>query len=315
MSNFNKDLQNYKSTIDQSLLEIYKVGPKLLKDPINHIIKGGKRLRPILCMMTAKSLGVDYKKSIDCSVSIELLHIFSLIHDDIMDDDNLRHGDLTIHKKWNLSIGILSGDAVLALAFNRLNKVDNKIKELFNSALIAVCEGQALDLEYETRNDISINEYLKMINLKTSHMIGLCSRLGSIIANTDNNTVDTMNKFGELLGIAFQIQDDILEIVSDVYSMGKNLNSDIILNKKTFLYVKAMEMIPDKINEVIFTFKNDEPLMIEKYKETLIKEGVVEFAQSYANKIFLDAKSCLDKVKLEDDNLEKFINYIRNRKC
>ena len=315
MSNFNKDLQDYKSIIDESLLEIYKEGPELLKNPINHIIKGGKRLRPILCMMTTESLGEDYRKSIDCSVSIELLHIFSLIHDDIMDNDNLRHGDLTIHKKWNLSIGILSGDAVLALAFNRLNKVDNKIKELFNSALIAVCEGQAFDLEYESRNDISIKEYLNMISLKTSHMIGLCSRLGAIISNSDSSTVSTMNRFGELLGIAFQIQDDILEVISDVDNMGKNLNSDIILNKKTFLHIKAREMIPDKIDKIMYTFKDDENLMVKKYKEILIKEEVVAFAESYTDDIFLDAKSCLKKVKLNNDNLEKFINHIRNRKC
>ena len=160
---FNDLIVEYKTMIDAELVNIYNDGPKLLKKPINHIILGGKRLRPILCMLTAKSFNGNEKKSLICSVSIELLHIFSLVHDDIMDNDILRHGTKTIHSKWNIPIGILSGDAILALALihlNRLTQNKNLIIEKFNAALIKVCEGQALDKEFETKSTVDISEYL-----------------------------------------------------------------------------------------------------------------------------------------------------------
>jgi len=147
----NENFDIYKKMIDDRLSSIYKDGPSLIKDPINYVIKGGKRLRPILCMLTNEACHGKLEDALSTAVSIELLHIFSLIHDDIMDDDCMRHGTETIHNKWNISIGILSGDAILALAFKELNASSNLIKEKFNSGLIAVCEGQALDLEYEKK--------------------------------------------------------------------------------------------------------------------------------------------------------------------
>ena len=310
MSKFEIHLVELREKIDDSLKQVYQNGPKLLKDPINHVIVGGKRLRPILCMLTAESLGSNSKKVIDAAISIELLHIFSLIHDDIKDNDNLRHGNETIHKKWGLPTGILAGDAVLALAFNGLNKLDNEIKELFNSALIAVCEGQALDLEYENKKNVTIDEYLYMINLKTSHMLGLSSQLGAFIANSDNNTVLKMNTFGKLLGNAFQIQDDLLEVTSDSKIMGKTLNSDYQLNKKTFLYLKAKEIIPDKLELLI---KNNNGF--SDYKNLLLSEGIVDLTKTYIDNVFDDAVDCILSLKLNNDNLLNFLNYVKDRKC
>jgi len=315
MSAFNDDILYYKNLIDNSIVNIYKTGPKLLLDPINHILYGGKRFRPILCLLVNKSLNGKENMAIDCSLSIELLHIFSLIHDDIMDDDALRHSRETIHCKWNVPVAILAGDAILGLAFKRLNKVENKIKEFFNSALIAVCEGQALDIEYESLDKISLEEYIKMIDLKTGHMISLCMQLGAITATNDQSIIDEMQSIGSYIGRAFQIQDDLLEITSSANIIGKNLNSDILLNKKTFLTVDAYEKKADKIDSLKKKYKDDDEKMIIKYKELLHDEGIVDNALVYIDKIFNDAENKLKRINLNDSCLNEFINYVKNREC
>ena len=235
MSHFNRNMLHYKKLVDNELDTIYINGPTLLREPINHIKFGGKRLRPCLCMLICDMFDVDIKKALVPAVSIELLHLFSLVHDDIMDNDDLRHNKITLHKKWNTSVAILAGDAILALAFRRLNSTDNTIKELFNGALIAVCEGQALDIEYETSNIVSKNDYLNMIDFKTGHMIGLSAQLGGILSKLHIDDINKLNNYGKLIGRAFQVQDDLLEISSTSLKMGKTLESDFILGKKTYL--------------------------------------------------------------------------------
>ena len=315
MSVYNDDISYFKKLIDDSLINVYTDGPKLLLDPINHIILGGKRLRPILLLLVNKSLNGKQENAINCAISVELLHIFSLIHDDIMDNDNIRHSKKTIHSKWNIPIAILAGDAILGLAFNGLNKVKNEIKELFNSALIAVCEGQALDIEYESLNKISLDCYIKMIDLKTGHMIALCMSVGSITATDDQNIVDEMKSIGVCIGRAFQIQDDLLEVTSNSTIMGKNVDSDILLNKKTFLTVYAFEKIPDKIDFLKNEYKNDSSQIVEKYKKLLHEEGIVKDARLYIDKILNDAESKLKRINLNDNCLDEFINYVKVRKC
>ena len=219
----NKTIIKYKNIINKELSSIYPVGPELLKNPINHILNGGKRVRPLLCMLVNNACGGKLEKSVKPALSIELLHIFSLVHDDIMDNDSLRHGIPTIHQKWNNSIAILSGDAILALAFRELNSSTNLIKQKFNSALIAVCEGQALDIEYQNIDKISIKQYFEMINLKTAYMLGLSAEIGALLAIDDYEIVENFRKIGFLIGKVFQIQDDLLEITSDSSIMGKSL--------------------------------------------------------------------------------------------
>ena len=232
--NFNK-FEKYKSLVDGELDNLYSNGPKLLIEPINHILKGGKRLRPILCILSYESIKNDRNSEIlTIATSIELLHIFSLIHDDIMDNDKLRHGVETIHTKWSIPVGILAGDAVLALAMKKINKSSKIIIEKFNDGLLKVCEGQALDVEFESVIDLDISEYIKMINLKTGYMLGLSAQLGSLAAGLDLKSSSSYMDFGLLLGEAFQLQDDLLEIISTKEQMRKSLTSDIVLNKKTY---------------------------------------------------------------------------------
>ena len=313
---FEKKLTNYKNLIDEELNKTYNDGPVLLREPINYILMGGKRLRPILCMLTSDSFGGNKKNSLCCSISIELLHIFSLVHDDIMDDDVLRHGKNTIHDKWDIPIGILAGDAILALAFKQLNQLDNNIKEKFNSALIAICEGQALDIEYQGKNNTSLDEYIAMIDLKTSHIIGLCAELGAVISHLKDEDVFKMKSFGKLIGRAFQIQDDLLEATLSQEVMGKSLDSDIILNKKTFLMIKANEKCPKEISELLLTIKHNSSFEIkQKYLDILNKNNLIVEAECYIENIFNDATNILNSMKLYNNSLYDFMDYIKGRKC
>jgi len=295
----NKLIKDYKSLIDSRLGIVYTNGPKLLKEPINHILHGGKRIRPLLCMIVNDACSGKVEEVIDVAVSIELLHIFSLVHDDIMDGDQLRHGIKTIHEKWDNSIAILSGDAILALAFKGLNSSSNLIKQKFNSALIAVCEGQALDIEYQELDKISLDQYYDMINLKTGHMLGLSAEIGALISNESSYEAGTYKKMGLLIGKVFQIQDDLLEITSSSNAMGKSLSSDILLNKKTYLMIKAENSFPGSLDNIykryskdLSILKNSVPKFIKSNSDLMkkikdIKEAKVEDGGSGAFDIFL----------------------------
>ena len=310
---FKKELNNFKKLVDNELLNIYPNGPKLIKDPINYVVTGGKRLRPSLCLLICNSFNKDITKALIPAVSIELLHLFSLVHDDIMDNDDIRHNKQTIHKKWNIPVAILAGDAILALAFKRLNNADHSIKELFNSALIAVCEGQALDIEYEELNNISEKQYLDMIDLKTGHMLGLSAQLGGILSKVSTNNQSKLKEYGTLIGRAFQIQDDILEIISDSSIMGKSLESDFILGKKTFLMIQARDKFPDKFNDILKQSEDNYKIAFKLYKNLLLEEKIIANSIDYVVKTFNDAENLVKGI-IPNDSLRNFITILKNRK-
>ena len=313
MSQFNSNMVRYKKLVDNELDTIYVNGPTLLREPINHIKFGGKRLRPCLCMLICDMFNVDIKKALVPAVSIELLHLFSLVHDDIMDNDDLRHNKITLHKKWNTSVAILAGDAILALAFRRLNNTDNTIKELFNGALIAVCEGQALDIEYETSNFVSKNDYLNMIDFKTGHMIGLSAQLGGILSKLHRDDISKLNNYGKLIGRAFQVQDDLLEISSTSLKMGKTLESDFILGKKTYLMIEAKRLFPNEYEEIISISLKDNKKGFQKFKELIEQSGIINDCKDYIHDTFLKADKMVDTIK-HNKNLKEFTKLIKNRK-
>ena len=309
----NKLIKEYKNIIDTRLSIVYPNGPKLLKEPINHILHGGKRIRPLLCMLVNDACNGKFEDVIDVSVSIELLHIFSLVHDDIMDDDHLRHGITTIHEKWDNSIAILSGDAILALAFKGLNSSPNLIKQKFNSALIAVCEGQALDIEYQNLDNISLNQYYEMINLKTAYMLGLSSEIGALLANQNSKEVDKFKKIGLLIGKVFQIQDDLLEIYSDSNNMGKSLESDLLLAKKTYLMIQAKEAVPFELNSALELAQENFTTGLEKVRTVLIDSGIRQKAEEKINSTIKEADLLLSELNIDIEKLSFFSNLITNR--
>ena len=311
----NKLIKDYKSLIDSRLEIVYPIGPKLLKEPINHILYGGKRIRPLLCMLVNDACSGKAEEVIDVAVSIELLHIFSLVHDDIMDGDQLRHGIKTIHEKWDNSIAILSGDAILALAFKGLNSSSNLIKQKFNSALIAVCEGQALDIEYQELDKISLDQYYNMINLKTGHMLGLSSEIGALISNESNNeSAGIYKKMGLLIGKVFQIQDDLLEITSSSHTMGKSLSSDILLNKKTYLMIKAEDSFPGSLDKIYKRYSKDLSILKNEIKNFLFDNKIIEETKDYISDIFKEVDNILISNNQSNKNIIELVNFVRRRK-
>lgn len=231
-----------------AFLETYKEErePKNLYEPIAYILNlGGKRLRPVLTLMTADCFDGDTNQALDAALAVEVFHNFSLIHDDIMDAAPLRRGHQTVHEKWDLNTGILSGDAMLIMAYqlfeNYQPETFQKLAKLFSKTALEVCEGQQYDIDFEMRSDVSIPEYLKMIEYKTAVLVGAAMKMGAIIANASTEDQNRCYEFGKNLGIAFQLQDDYLDAFGNPETFGKQVGGDIIENKKTYLYLKALE--------------------------------------------------------------------------
>jgi len=221
--------------------------PKQLYDPISYIINlGGKRVRPLLVLMATELFGKDANESVHAAMAIEIFHNFTLVHDDIMDNAPLRRGQATVHEKWSTNVAILSGDVMMVEANKNLAKVNpvflKDALDTFNATAQGVCEGQQLDMEFERRDDVSIEEYINMIRLKTAVLLGGALKLGAIIAGASAKDADLIEQFGENIGIAFQLHDDILDVYADPEKFGKQVGGDIIANKKTFLLLKAFEL-------------------------------------------------------------------------
>ena len=242
------DLQFFQKEFASFLEKNIRVGePKNLYEPFLYIMNlGGKRLRPALTLMVTDLLGGDYRKALNAALAVEVFHNFSLVHDDIMDDAPLRRGKETVHERWDINTGILSGDAMLICAYRQMETYEGpKFKtliQLFNATALKVCEGQQYDMDFETREDVTVDEYMEMIANKTAILIAAALKMGAIIADADQDAQEAVYRYGMNLGTAFQLQDDYLDAFVDTAKFGKQLGGDIIENKKTYLYLKAKEM-------------------------------------------------------------------------
>jgi len=286
--------------------------PVNLYEPIHYILQlGGKRLRPILTLITCEIFNGDVYKAYDAALAIEIFHNFTLIHDDIMDSAPIRRGKETVHKKWNLNTGILSGDAMMIMAYQCFESYDSetfkKLLKLFSKTSLEVCEGQQLDMDFETRNDVTIPEYLKMITYKTSVLLAAAMKMGVIIAKAKDEEADAMYNFGLNLGIAFQLQDDYLDTFGDSKVFGKKIGGDITENKKTFLYLKALEVstIEDKeqLLNLYHSNKNNDCKVEEVthlFKKNNVPEITINEIEFYTNKAFeiLEKQSISEEKKL-----------------
>lgn len=236
----------------------FRFEPSSLYNPIEYMMDlGGKRLRPLLTLMSCDMFGGEIENALAPAIGLELFHNFTLLHDDIMDVAPLRRGRETVYKKWNTNSAILSGDTLFVMAYEYVTKTNSsllpEVLELFNDTARKVCEGQQYDMDYEHRTDVSIEDYIRMIRLKTAVLIACSLKLGAIIAGAAAGDADLIYTFGEHLGLAFQLQDDYLDVFGEVKKFGKEIGNDIVTNKKTFLYLKAFELANaeslEKLNE------------------------------------------------------------------
>ncbi|TXD47781.1 polyprenyl synthetase family protein [Polaribacter sp. IC073] len=294
--------------------------PKNLYEPIDYILKlGGKRIRPVLTLMASDIFSGDFKKALPAALAVEVFHNFTLVHDDIMDDAPLRRGKATVHEKWDLNTGILSGDAMLILAYQYFENYDpiifQKLAVLFGKTALEVCDGQQLDVDFETRNDVTIDEYINMIRLKTSVLVAAALKMGAIVAETNDENANLIYDFGLNLGLAFQLQDDYLDTFGDPETFGKQVGGDIIENKKTYLYLKALEVASEEDKGKLKYFYrkklNENTVKIADVRRVfqlndipfLIKEEITNYTEKAFNTLSKMSIKDSDKQGLKDFGL------------
>ena len=299
--------------------------PKELYEPIAYtILQSGKRLRPMLCLLANDMFGGEEREALWPALALETFHNFTLIHDDIMDKAPMRRGMPTVYQKWNADIAILSGDAMLAKAFQYAlqPKKGADLAHLLGKVAIEICEGQQMDLNFETLGNVTIPEYLEMIRLKTAVLLATALQMGATVAGADEDDIRHLYDFGINLGMSFQLQDDILDLYSDVATFGKKHGGDIAENKKTYLYLKALELASDKDRrrlEHLFTLRmdHDEEEKIEEvqalYDRLHVKEAVEKVMLDYDRRAFAE----LDAVGLPEEkkaHLRTYAELLSGRK-
>ena len=304
-------INQYQEFISDYLQSQSKIKePKNLYDPIHYIMElGGKRMRPVLTLMSAEVFDTDYKKALPAALAVEVFHNFSLIHDDIMDDAPLRRGKMTVHEKWNVNTGILSGDAMLILAYQYFEQYEpiifRSLAKLFSKTALEVCEGQQWDVDFETRDDVAISEYLKMIECKTAVLVAAAMKMGAIIAETSEENANLIYDFGLNLGLAFQLQDDYLDAFGNPETFGKQVGGDIIENKKTYLYLKAIEFSsPDQKNELKQLFRTQPEDSLDKInavKEIFNNSGAAQATQKAIQDYTFEAFETLEKMNISEE--------------
>jgi geranylgeranyl diphosphate synthase type II len=318
--------QHYQNILNTEIDNL-KFGnePRELYEPIEYIMQlGGKRLRPVVTLMSCDIFGGDINKAIFPAIGMELFHNFTLIHDDIMDKAAFRRGFATVHTKWDENRAILSGDAMLIMANQFMLKAEDdvlrEVMELYNFSGLMVCEGQQYDMNYESRYSTTIEEYISMIELKTAALISCSFRLGTVIAKTSVENKNIIEKFGHNLGISFQLEDDILDAFGDYYKFGKSIGGDILANKKTYLLLKAFELAEGndkKSLEYWFAHKEHDPdnkiqSVLDIYNKLNIREISKKASLHYFNK----ALKFLDQLKISAEakkSLTALADFLINR--
>jgi len=302
-------LKSVQMLIDQTLKnQNFNDAPIELYKPISYMLSlGGKRMRPALTLLACDLYGGDINKALMPALGLEIFHNFTLIHDDIMDLAPIRRGKETVYKKWNTNIAILSGDAMFILAYKYLAQTDStilpEIIEIFNKAALEVCEGQQYDMNFETAKNISIPDYLNMIRLKTAVLLGASLMIGAVIGGAKNQE-DKKNiySFGENIGLAFQLKDDLLDVFGNEKKFGKKSGGDIATNKKTFLYLKAFEIAKGKdFNKLKDAFENtDEVEKINSVKDIYNFLNIKKYTEIEMDKFYQKALTHLDLINLPD---------------
>lgn len=280
--------------------------PRSLFEPIEYILSlGGKRVRPALALMSYNLYKSDLEQIIPAALAIEIFHNFTLLHDDLMDKADMRRGKDTVHIKWSDNVAVLSGDAMLIEAYKEIAKTKGEcfpeVLSLFSKTSTEICCGQQLDMEFEQRLDVTIDEYIEMIRLKTAVLMGCALEEGAIVAKATKNDCEALYNFGINIGLAFQLMDDLLDVYGTPETFGKNIGGDILCNKKTFLFINALQS--DKRKELIEWIEKTDYKPSEKIQAvTAIYDslGLKEISEKMVSDYYQKAMDCLDKVRVEE---------------
>ena len=288
----------------------YDRKPASLYEPIRYVLSlGGKRIRPVLMLMAYNLWKDDPERIMMQAIGLETYHNFTLLHDDLMDNADMRRGHETVHKKWNANQAILSGDTMLLQAFERMEACDaDKLKEVFKVFLVTtfeIGEGQQLDVEFETRNDVTEDEYIEMIRLKTSVLLACAVKIGAILAGASKEDADNLYKFGEQIGLAFQLQDDLLDVYGDPKVFGKNIGGDITSNKKTYMLINAVNRANAGQREELMRWIDakefDREEKVKAVTALYDEIGIRQLCEQKIEECYARAKTFMDKVSVSEE--------------
>lgn len=283
----------------------------LFYEPIHYINRlSGKKIRPILTVLTGLAVGGKIENLLPPAAAVELLHNFSLVHDDIMDDDDTRRGNQTVHVKWDIGTAILTGDGLLGLAYRKLLSTPNitnlEITRLFTDAMLEICEGQALDKTFEEKQSITEDDYLEMIRKKTATLMQLACQIGAIVGEGNREEIKSLTDFGQHIGMGFQIQDDLLDLFADEEMLGKRIGSDVLMNKKTIISIRLSKKRGKPADDI---------KSVDKFRRLIKHYGLAEEIQIVADSYFKEAKDLLIKIPPNEytSYLSDLTEYIQNR--
>lgn len=312
-------LNDLQAIVEKSFGELQlPIEPRNLYEPISYTLSlGGKRVRPILCLMSANLFSDIVDKAVKPAIALEIFHNFTLIHDDIMDNADVRRGKPTVHKKWNPNVAILSGDAAIIVAYKYVAQTDStllpEILKVFNATALEVCDGQQFDMEYEKLPVVTEDDYLKMIELKTSVLLAAAAKIGAILGGASLQDAERLYNFGRNLGLAFQLQDDLLDTYGDPKVFGKAIGGDIISNKKTFLMINALKLATQPSQVALQKILKNEAIAPEEkiasVKAIYDEVGVKEITEKKIDFYYKLALAEIAKISVREERKEAILSY------
>lgn len=295
----------------------YDRKPASLYAPIKYVLSmGGKRIRPTLMLLAYNLFKDDPEKILSSACALETYHNYTLLHDDLMDNADVRRGQPTVHKKWNANLAVLSGDSMLVLAYQRMTECDSHLAEvlrLFTETALEIGEGQQMDMEFETRNDVCEEEYIEMIRLKTSVLLACAMKIGALLADAPADDADNLYRFGEKIGLAFQLQDDYLDVYGDPAVFGKAIGGDIVSNKKTYMLINAFNRADNaqraELERWIRATDFERQEKVKAVTGLYDEMGIDRLAQQKIAGYFNESKTYLDRVGVSDERKSELMRY------
>lgn len=295
----------------------YDRKPASLYAPIKYVLSmGGKRIRPTLMLLAYNLFKDDPETILSSACALETYHNYTLLHDDLMDNADVRRGQPTVHKKWNANLAVLSGDSMLVLAYQRMTKCDSHLAEvlrLFTETALEIGEGQQMDMEFETRNDVREEEYIEMIRLKTSVLLACAMKIGALLADAPADDADNLYRFGEKIGLAFQLQDDYLDVYGDPAVFGKAIGGDIVSNKKTYMLINAFNRADNaqraELERWVRATDFDRQEKVKAVTGLYDEMGIDRLAQQKIAGYFNESKTYLDRVGVSDERKSELMRY------